>query len=108
MHSVRRNQLICFAVAVALGVIAYRGLNKSIRVEPGSAAAARFVAAKKVAEAQGTDPVRIEAPPVVQGDRATVQAVFGVSRECTVKLVRSDVEKHYGWVVADMACGPAV
>lgn len=107
MNAGRRNVVLCFAVAIVLGTLAYRGLTKPIPVEAGSALAARFLAAEYVGKANSADPVRVDQAPSIQADRATVITAFGMRQECRVRLVRSDTEIKYGWLVESMACGEA-
>ena len=106
MNVVRRNQLLYFAVAIILGVIGYRGLNKQV-APPGTPLAARFLAAKYVGMTQSVDPVRVNDAPIIEGNRATAKAVFGKGAECTVRMVRAESEKEYGWMVEASACGSA-
>lgn len=107
MNAGQRNVVLCFAVAVVLGTLAYRGFTKPLPVEPGSALAARFLAAEYVGKANSADPVRVNQAPSLQADHATVITAFGLGQECTVRLVRSDTEIKYGWLVESMACGQA-
>jgi hypothetical protein len=104
MNLIRRNLILCFAVAVVLGILGYRGLTKPATAEPGSALAARFLAAEYVGKALSADPVRVDQAPSIQADRATVIAVVGVGKECTVRMIRSNVERKYGWLVESLSC----
>ena len=107
MNSVRRNLSLCFIVAVVLGILGYRGLTKSGEAEPGSLLAARLLAAEYVGKAYRADPVRVDQAPSIQADRATVKTVFGVGKECMVRMVRANFEKKYGWLVENMTCSQA-
>ena len=107
MNSIRRNLILCFVVAIVLGILGYRGLTKPVEAEPGSALAARFLAAEYVGKAQRVDPVRVDKAPRMHGDRATVITAFGAGNECAVRMVQASSEKRYGWLVESMACGQA-
>lgn len=104
MNTTRRNILLAVVVAVVLGVLAYRGLTKPVEAEPGSALAARFLAAEYVGKLHNADPVRVDQPPTIEADHATVITNFGVSKKCTVRMVRSNLEKKHGWLVESLAC----
>lgn len=107
MNAGQRNVVLYFAVAAVLGTLAYRGFTKPVPVLPGSALAARFLAAEHVGKASSADPVRVDQAPTIQAGRATVITAFGLGQECTVRMVQSDTEKRYGWLVESMACGHA-
>ena len=84
----------------------YRGLTKPA-APLGSPIAARFLAAKYVGMSQRTHPVRVNDAPIIEGNRATAKAVFGNGAECTVRMVRVESEKEYGWMVEAIACDSA-
>jgi hypothetical protein len=107
MIAYRKNPFVYLLVAVSLAIMACGNVNKPVHAEPGSVLAARFLAAKTVGEAHRVDPVRVSEEPKVQGNLATVKAVFGADKMCVVKLARFEAEKVYGWIVEGMACGSA-
>lgn len=107
MNSAQRNLILCVVVAVVLGTVGYRGLTKPVEAEPGSALAARFLAAEYVGKVHRTDPVRVDQAPSIQADRATVMTVLGAGKGCMVRMVRSNSDRKYGWLVESMACGQA-
>ena len=106
MNVVRRNQLLYFAVAIVLGVMGYRGLTKPV-APPGTPLGAQYLAAQYVGMTQGADPVRVNDAPIIDGNRATAKAVFGNGAECTVRMIRAESEKEFGWMVEASACGSA-
>lgn len=107
MNVIRRNLILYVVVAVVIGILGFRGLTKPVEAEPGSALAARFLAAEYVGKAHRADPVRVDQAPSIQADRATVITAFGISEKCTVRMVRSSSDEKYGWIVENMACGQA-
>jgi hypothetical protein len=74
------------------------------RAEPGTALAARFMAAEYVGKHNRIDPVYVREEPVINGDTATVETVFGTNKGCRVELIRAPLEKEYGWLVKAMVC----
>jgi hypothetical protein len=107
MNIARRNQLLCLGVAIFLGVVGYRGLTKPGPTPPGSPLAARFLAAEYVGISHKTEPVYVYEAPVIQAGKAVVKTVFGKTKnnECIVRMIRSEQETKYGWLVESMACG---
>lgn len=105
MNITRRNQILFFIIAIALGLIGYRGLTKSTTVQAGSPLAARLLAEKYVGLSQGVDPVHVNETPIIEANRATAKAEFGSNKECTVKMVRTEKEKENGWLVEAISCG---
>lgn len=105
MNVESRNILLAFLVAIVLGIIGYRGLTKPPASQPGSALAARFLAAKYVGTSLKIDPVHVYEPPEINGAKAIVKTVVGANKGCTVNLIRSESDAEYGWLVERMACG---
>ena len=72
--------------------------------EPGSALAARYMAAEYVGKQFQVDPVHITEEPIVAGDSAIVVATYR-DQQCKLELVKTPLVNQYGWLTKTMNCG---
>lgn len=72
--------------------------------EPGSALAARYMAAEYVGKQFQVDPVHIAEEPIVAGDSAIVIATYR-DQQCKLELVKTQLVNQYGWLTKTMNCG---
>lgn len=89
------------AAAILLALIV-AGCGES--VEPGSALAARYMAAEYVGKQFQVEPVHIAEDPIVAGDSAIVIATFR-DQQCKLDLIKAPFFNQYGWVTKTMNCG---
>lgn len=72
--------------------------------EPGTALAARYMAAEYVGKQFRVDPVYIAEEPIVAGDNAIVTATYH-DQQCKLELVKTPLVNQYGWLTKTMNCG---
>lgn len=73
------------------------------RAAPGTAPAARFMAAEFVGKMFNIESVVVNQDPVVEGNAARV-VTTDKQRTCNLVLVKTDNEKKYGWLVDSIKC----
>lgn len=104
MNTARRNQLLYFAVAIALGIVAYRGILKQQMPVPGSPNSARAMAINFIETMHSVNHVEVNEAPIIQENTALIKTVYGDSTVCTLKLLRTESQKEYGWLVESTNC----
>lgn len=104
MNAARRNQLLYFVVAIALGIVAYREIVKQRLPVPGSVNSARAMAINFVETMHKVNHVEVNETPIIQENTALIKTVYGDNTVCTVKLIRTESQKEYGWLVESTIC----
>lgn len=104
MNTARRNQLLYFAIAIALGIVAYREIMKQQIPVAGSPNASRAMAINYIETMHKVNHVEVKEPPVIQENSALIKTVYGDNTVCTLKLVRTESQKEYGWLVESTNC----
>ncbi len=93
-----------FPVLIAIAAIVFVCAACGDRAKPGTALAARFMAAEAVGKMFDVEPVWVKKDPVVNGDMAKVVATFK-DQECDLELAKSMTANQYGWVMKSIQCG---
>lgn len=94
-------RLLFLAAAAASTMVLTACGEKS---EPGTALAARFMAAEAVSQMYEAERVWVKDEPVVNGDTANVTATFR-DQTCILDLVKHSTANKYGWVMKSIRCG---
>lgn len=88
----------------AILMLALMAVGCGESAEPGTALAARYMAAEYVGKQLRVDPVYIAEEPIVAGDSAIVTATYR-DQQCKLELVKTPLVNQYGWLTKTMNCG---